>query len=239
MYYYQLLSRQGFFLLWSIQRLLPSGTFPTLMWSDASCLGLLQHSPFFLPRPHSTIGRRLERFNMGERYLSELFLSQNLSSSLQCNSMARTSGRSDGGGGGGGGGSRGGKREREGKSKSRSRKKELSWKYPQVKFKLHIFGRYPHVAQIYIPRQSKMNLSYIFQSKKCLFHQHFPRWNIWSLTQTERDNERRRRKSVKHQDIPQQQQGYLDLDMMMLDGGGGLYHEQYDEHGVLIERPDI
>ena len=67
--------------------------------------------------------------------------------------MARTSGRSDGGGGGG----RGGKREREGKSKSRSRKKELSWKYPQVKFKLHILGRYPHVAQIYIPRQSKMN----------------------------------------------------------------------------------
>ena len=66
--------------------------------------------------------------------------------------MARTSGRGDGGGGGGGG-SRGGKREREGKSKSRSRKKELSWKYPQVKFKLHIFGRYPHVAQIYIPRQ--------------------------------------------------------------------------------------
>ena len=73
MYYYQLLSRQGFFLLWSIQRLLPSGTFPTLMWSDASCLGLLQHSPFFLPRPHSTIGRRLERFNMGERYLSDPF----------------------------------------------------------------------------------------------------------------------------------------------------------------------
>ena len=62
-----------FFLLWSTRRLLPSGTFPTLMWSDASCLGLLQHSPFFLPRPHSTIGRRLERFNMGERYLSEPF----------------------------------------------------------------------------------------------------------------------------------------------------------------------
>jgi hypothetical protein len=33
--------------------------------------------------------------------------------------------------------------------------------------------------------------------------------------------------------------GYLDLDMMMLDNGGGLYHEQYNEHGVLIERPDI
>ena len=45
---------------------------------------------------------------------------------------------------------------------------------------------------------------------------------------------------MKHQDFQQQQQlGYLDLDMMMLDGGGGLYHEQYDEHGVLIERPDI
>ena len=69
--------------------------------------------------------------------------------------------------------------------------------------------------------------------------------NIQSPTQTERDNERRRRKgnSIKHQDFQQQQQqqhqGYLDLDMMMLDGGGGLYHEQYDEHGVLIERPDI
>ena len=72
--------------------------------------------------------------------------------------------------------------------------------------------------------------------------QHFQILKV-PLTQTERDNERRRRKSssIKQQDFQQQQQqqGYLDLDMMMLDGGGGLYHEQYDEHGVLIERPDI
>ena len=96
---------------------------------------------------------------MGERYLSEPFLSQNLSSSLQCNSMARTSGRSDGGGGGG---SRGGKREREGKSKSRSRKKELSWKYPQVKFKLLFFWQVsPCSPNIYSQAEQDESILYL------------------------------------------------------------------------------
>lgn len=56
---------------------------------------------------------------------------------------------------------------------------------------------------------------------------------------TDRDrgrDKRRRRSSSRHQE-PAPIHSYLDLDLV--EHGGGMYHEQYDEHGVLIPRPDI
>jgi hypothetical protein len=54
--------------------------------------------------------------------------------------------------------------------------------------------------------------------------------------QTGRGRERERRSRQPEQPAPVH--GYMDLGLVLDTGDGQLYHEQYNEHGVLIERGD-